>query len=469
MADGLPTVDTSSYPKAGASPSVLDTVGKLQGLEQQSISIDQNKLKLVNDRYGIMSKELQGLMGDPDVDFNKVAARYQNLVNLGLMDSKMMAHSLQDVPTDKAKIPEYLKMKALQAGSIVEALNATYGAPKLVNNGQQDIPSREGVFVKGGIQRDPQGVPFQRQVPPTAEVRDTNPTLPNGQPNPGYGSSSLQGPQAEQPTPGLPVARPAGAPQMAPRPTAPINPSPLPVGTDTLPDGSTRTVGPNTAPRYSPSGLSTGMPPLFEEGKKQYVEDQNLATQKLTAIKPAIQALPLIKGLTTGIGSETYNKALAGLSNLGLVSQGQTDKAAIYQELTKKLANYVSNNPVGQRSDAAQTLAEAASPSPKAQINPALIKLTKDAVILDRVQAARANAFEGQDYSKYGEHRSTFPAKVDERAFGIDLMDPEERGKLLSDMNKKLNSSKAAERAEGQKFRRSLAIVDKLGYIDLSE
>src|SRR6185503_19662944 len=97
----------------------------------------------------------------------------------------------------------------------------------------------------------------------------------------------------------------------------------------------------------------------FEEGKKQYAEDQSNATARMMRAKPAIQALPLMqsKGFLSGPDSEQFTNVVAALKTAGLIdTAAEGDPTAIRQEVTKKLAQYVSGSPVGQRSDAAQTL-----------------------------------------------------------------------------------------------------------------
>src|SRR3989442_252890 len=112
------------------------------------------------------------------------------------------------------------------------------------------------------------------------------------------------------------------------------------------------------------------MSPLFEEGKKAYTEDQANSTRLMQAAKPAIQAYHLMAsdGFLSGPGTEGFTKAVAGLKAWGLIGTAdESDPTAIRQEVTKKLAQYVSNSPVGQRSDNAQILKEASSPNPKVQ------------------------------------------------------------------------------------------------------
>ncbi len=300
-------------------------------------------------------------------------------------------------------------------------------------------------------------MPIQQQVPPTAAGV-----------NPVTGQPAFVGPQSPQNAPGT-VAQPT-----------PVNTSPLPVGPVSSPaiKGQSSNFGGNVlgatveapSPAQSvtdrfpnvPRGPATGMSPMFETGQKQYVEDQNLATGKLTQIQPALQAIPLMKGMTTGPLTDQYNKALAVAKVLGISPTTPNDPVALRQEVNKKLAAYVGQSPLAGRSDAGQALAQAGNPDPKGQINQALVKLTKDAIVQDRIQAARAGAFEGNDYSKYGEHRSTFPARADARAFGIDLMEPDERQKLLDDMKDKANTF------EGKKFWKSLATVKNQGLIDIT-
>lgn len=481
MADGLPVVDTSTYPRAGQGGSVLDTVGKLQGLEAQSIGIDQGKLKLINERYGVVSKELQGLIGDKDLDFNKVAGRFQNLVNLGLIPSDMMAQSLKDVPTDKAKIQDWLQMKLQQAQGIHEAINYGQGRPETFSDNTSVYQGRVSPKPGMGVKIDPNPIATNK-LPVNTQVPE--PETLNGQPNPNFGQTRFNAPASG------PLVTPQQQPQakpplpVAPSNTGPISDPKILWQSDNFKGNVTgATVGPNLAQGGSgASGPISSMPPTYATGLQSYTEDQNLATAKLTAMRPAIQALPLIKGLTTGIGTETYNKALAGLNNLGWLPEGAANKVADYQVINKKLADYLRSSPLAARSDAAQALSQSASPDPKGQINKALVKLTKDAIILDRVQAARTGAFSQldengkprlrSDFHNYGEHRSGFQGSVDEKAFGIDFMEPEERTKLLTDMDKKLNSDKTSERSEAQRFKRSLSIVDRLSNnlgIDLSQ
>lgn len=482
MAEGI---DVSSY-KQPPLPTALDTVQKLGNLQQQkqqiesgALTIDKQKLDLMNQQYGYLIRELNSVGPNPNADdLNKVA---KNAVTMGIIKPDMYANFIRTMPTDPSQMAAFRDKIATTMASTAEAVNFHYGSKGYLDTGNAQTPisttPRQGAVSTGPA------IPTQPSVQSTVLSPETN--------EPG-----LRGPRPPIVPPGMAAGPPRGGPGN-PLPIAPPNVAmPPPVGTsnamyEAQPQPATTAVPtprprsqalPVAPPPLTPNqrvaqgdpGLRTGMSPLFEAGKAQLVTDQNDATGRLTALKPALQALPLLKDLTTGIGTETYNKAIAGLSNLGLVPQGVTDKAAAYQIVNKKLADYLRSSPLAGRSDAAQALSQSASPDPKGQINQALVKLTKDAIVLDRVQIARPGAFTKEtvgpdgktvhspngELDKYGEHRSTFPGKVDERAFGIDLMEPKDRQKLLDEMHKKQNTF------EGKKFWTGLSIAVRQGMID---
>lgn len=444
-------IDTSSY-KLPAQPSALDTLGKMQslrqqqqGIEQGQVNIDRSKLELAIRGLGFMTNEINAV--DPATatpqDFFRIG---QRAVNNKFMTPESYIQFVKEIPTKQADVPKFIQEYNNRAKSIGEVLDWNYGQITQSSDGQTVTPGV--VSRKPGFAGDPSrggfvaiSKPIQQQLPPGT------PTVVNGQPTyVGATPPDLAPGTVSQPTP---VNRP--------------NVGPLPVGRDRLSDGSIREVGPNTAvaplsfkDRF-PQGVPAGNPPLYEEGKKAYSEDQTLATQKLTAVKPAITALSLMKDLRSGPGTETYNKAVAFMKANNIIPTTANDPTAIYQEVNKYLNQYVQGG--GTRSDADLAQRELSNPNVSQQINPALVKLTKNTIALDRIQAARSGAFEGQDFSKYGKHRSTFPSSVSTEAFTIDLLEPQERQKLLGDMLKKKDTK------EGQKFWKSLEIAKRSGVL----
>lgn len=467
-------VDISSYPKPMQAPSALDTLGKLQTLKQQEqgiertgIGIEADKLALMNSRYGILNKELSSLIGKQNLSSDDIVTTGQNLVKLGIIPADMFGKFVSQIPTKQQlqqnpnAAQEFIQQTIDRSRHVNDAVNFHYGVPGFVGNNQTQTPVVTSN--KPGFGVRPTGAPIQMQLPPGQEVatpRGTQllgpqePRLPAGaRPLP----SGLPGQYQPQGSPVMPAA-PANRLPVAPVNTAPIPPGPV---TNSAVMGPSRNFRGNVtkveieppSPQV-PAGPMTSQAPLFEEGKKLYTADQDVSTQKLTQIKPVVAALPIIESIRSGPGTEAFTKAVAGLKTWGLISTAaENDPTALYQEASKKLAQYVSQSGLAQRSDAAQTLAEAASPNPKTQISPALIKLTKDAIIYDRIQAMRSVAFQGNDYSKYGAHRATFPSTIDSKAVGLDLMKPEDRYKLIDEMKKKKNTP------EGKKFWKSLELV----------
>lgn len=462
-------VDTSSYPKPPGPVNVLDTAAKFGNLQQQkqqiessALGIDKQKLDLVNQRFSQMAKGMTALANDPDLTEDKIKTYTQDLVKIGFIPPEMAATFIKTIPStqgmDAAKRNAVLKgtleQHLAQAQTISDAINFQYGQQGMLatGNAQQPIATSP----KFGTRST--GLPIAIQQPPgTSEFSETGQQYYRGVQPPVSAPGMVTAPPMRE---GLPVQPPATTP------TGPI--------TNPAIQGQSSNFGGNVLsavaepPTFNErfQGARGGMsapPPLFEEGKKQLVEDQNIATAKMQAVKPAIQALKLMPGLQTGPGTQQFNDLVAAAKAWGIVdTKAESDPTVLRQEVEKKLAQYVGNSPVAARSDAAQVLAEAGSPNPKKQILPALQQLTRDAIILDRVEAARPNAFEGSKFQEYGKHRSTFPQSIDERAFGIDLMEPEKAQALVKKMAAKYE--KNPRDTEALKFFKSLDIAKKQGF-----
>lgn len=449
--------DVSSYNQP-LPVSPLDMAGKLGSLQQQKLAIDQAKLDQANQGLNYMTRAM-GSLG-PNASIDDYVSVASNAVKQGLVPANQLTSFVERAKA--AKSPQDFYNEFMTAAMTHQEQIAYHlGQPTNVSTGQTVTPAVRSV--KPGFGERPIGMPVQQQAPPTAIGYDDS-----GQPR----ALGAQPPQlapgtAAGPTP-LPAGRPAGLP--VERPMAPPAAVSGPTGpTVRRPDLETPTPNAVVADRFpQPRGAAAGVTPLFEEGKKALTEDQTLAASKLTAVKPAIQALKLMPGLTTGPGTGQFNDLVAAAKAWGIVdTKAEKDPTVLRQELEKKLAQYVGSNPIGARSDAAQTLAEAGSPNPKKQILPALINLTRDAIVLDRVQAARALAFKDKDLSKYGEHRAKFPQSIDEKAFGLDLMPTEESKKLVNQMHSRYK--KNPNDAQALKFFRSLDIAKSQGFFDQSE
>lgn len=436
-------IDTSSYAKPPAYPaqkSLIDQVGDYQKVESQGITINKQKLDLINTQFGLMNQELSTL-ADPEGNNGKpftkeqAAQKLTTFANTYKFPPEVTQHMLGELQASP-DVPMFARKSIIRGMDTNQKVNNLYAQPGSTNNGQTTTPTVTSPMLNGGAPRATMA-PIQQQIPPNQPVIGPD------------NRETLQGPTPAVTPPGT-VAGPSF-----------IAPTPQNFRSATSND----TANNNVVSRYpAPSGPSVGQSPLFEEGKKQYVEDQNLAASKLTDIKPAQLALSLMKDLRSGPGTPTWNHAIALLkANNVIPTQAKDDPTAIYQEVNKYLNQYVQKN--GSRSDADLAQREASNPSVGVQINPALVKLTSSQVARDKIEAARHGAFGSNDYSKYGQHKATFPNKMDQRAFEIDNMEPKERNNLLKEMDRKLNSKNAKDRAEALKFKNSLEVADKQGLV----
>lgn len=451
--------DVSSYNQPFPK-SAIEQAQQYGAVEQQITNIERGKLELAIRNQDQLLRQLQGI--DPETVTPEILRKTgQNAVKMKLVTPEMYAQWATNIPADPAKARDYLKNEMGKAQSINDALNWQYGQMSAVDTGNAIQP----VVTRG---RDQQmysaGAPIPRQIPPTVE-----------QTNPVTGERGLRGVQ-----PSLPIE---GAPQMQPsplsrQPALPVAPPQMaPAGPLPVKSGMSNNLGGNViaAEAEQPSTFAqqfdagarspaTAPTPLFEEGKKSFSSDQQEASQRAMRIKPLAQAIELIQkpGMLSGPLSEQFTQAVAALKTFGLIDQAANDPTAIRQEVAKKLAQYVQGNPVGQRSDSAQILAEASSPNPKAQTIQALLKLSKDAIALDRVQIAMPNVFKDKDFSKYGSHKSVFPQSIDERAFSLDFEKDFGQG-LVDTMAKKLKGN-SKEKSEAEKFFKSLRIAKEQGF-----
>ena len=230
MADGL-SIDTSSYPKPQpvAPTNPLDTMGKVidiqrgqQALQSGGLTIDKQKLDLVNQRFDTMVKDFTALMGRPDLNEDQIRKRIQTDVKLGIVTPEMAGTFITQLPPTQGMKPDqaastlkdHLGTWLNHAQTIKEAIDTQFG-----NQSSTTDDSRTFIVVYNKVLFNGGGfVPSTRmpiQVPPTQPTVNTQRQLPNGEPNPNYLQPGVVGPSAPsgvypaQPQNNLPVASPA--------------------------------------------------------------------------------------------------------------------------------------------------------------------------------------------------------------------------------------------------------------------
>jgi hypothetical protein len=441
-------IDTSTY-KLPTTKSPLDVAQQLGQMENLKTTIDQNKLNYINAQFKLMHDEIDVLANDPAVTKNEVIQRLQakaKAFNAPKPVLDMIAAEFATADTPE-KLHRQLDLNKMRGLSEQQRLNAQYGFQSTIDTGQAVTPTRQ--YLRGGPVSV--GPAVQKQLPPST------PTVEDGVTKP-------LGPQAPVIAPGsgavpMPPADPRMKMQVGPIPGV-AGPSSNFGGTVLRMDAEPpATFAQRFQSSYGPAtGPAASMEPMYATGLQQYTEELKNANNKMTSIRPAMTALKLIPQVTTGIGTPQFNNVVALLKNAGVIptQTADDDPTAIYQQINKYLAQYVGSR--GSRSDADLANQEAGSPSAKHQIQPALLKLVKNGIALDRIDAAKALAYEGKDYQNYAKRSAAFPQSVDERAFSIDMMEPKERSALL----KKMEAEYEKGSAEGKRFERSLAIALKL-------
>ncbi len=425
-------IDTSSYPKALPTTSPLDIAGKIGALEQQKLGIDQAKLNQANQALGYMTRAM-GALG-PNATKEQYVKAAEQATKMGLVPPehlKVFAEKAAAAPDSKTFYNEFMTAAATHQ----EQLNYHIGQNETITDNSKIYQGRRLPANQGGGFVPATEAPLQ--VPPGTPIYDEqNQQVLTGP----------SGPQGIAPYIPTPRARP---PLPAERPTT--------GATGPTVDRTAET--PTTiANRLEP--LKAGPSPLFAEGKEAYTKAQLTASGKAQAIKPAIQALRLMPGLSTGPGTAQFNDLVAAAKAWGLVNiKDDSDPTVLRQELEKKLAQYVGNSPIEARSDASQILAEAGSPNPKKQILPALQNLTRDAIALDRVQILKPNAFKGSDYQNYIKHEGNFPQSIDEKALTLDLMDEKERNNLVKKMQTDYEKGDMTAKKKATRFFQTLKLA----------
>ena len=145
MADGL-SIDTSSYPRPQpvAPTNPLDTMGKVidiqrgqQALQSGGLTIDKQKLDLVNQRFDTMVKDFTALMGRPDLNEDQIRKRIQTDVKLGIVTPEMAGTFITQLPPTQGMKPDqaastlkdHLGTWLNHAQTIKEAIDTQFGTP----------------------------------------------------------------------------------------------------------------------------------------------------------------------------------------------------------------------------------------------------------------------------------------------------------------------------------------------------
>ena len=225
------------------------------------------------------------------------------------------------------------------------------------------------------------------------------------------------------------------------------------------------TVG-NQADLASGGVRTVGLSPQQAADTTEYQGDQTASANISKGLRPVQNALPLIEKLNDvtnfGVGSKQFTKLKTALVNTGVISPDTTD-AAVRQEAGKYLLQSVTQAAGAGRSDEALNATLGSNPNPDTMLKPAVIATIKNKIAMDRQDAALPAAarselgFGAKDLPQgYKTYKGGYYNNTDVRAFGFDLMSPQERAQLLKSLGHPGSPS-------FKRFQYSLDLAQKVG------
>jgi len=452
-------VDTSVYPRANPN-ALTDSANQFLGIANAA---QQNQLlqtanqqthqDLVKGQVSYLANGLGALASKADLSANDMHTFAQRAVQEGIISPETYqaeSAAVDAAGNDPVKLRALATNYALRALSAGEQFNAQFGTPSIINQGNTQTP----VTVSPLTGIHPIGAPIQNTLTP----QDIAATAPIGVNSNNQVVSGTKGQQLTQLGVNPLTAQPDAAP------AAPANallPSPA-----TADGGSANAAPVPLAPLPSgPQGIVTAPAPGAAEAQtevagnsaKQYSSDLAQAANYQQATLPLQKAIPALEALGTtgtGPGTEQLNQIGSFLQSMGVPGIDPTG-IKNYDEAKKYLTQYVNmTGNVGTNDKLAASFAG----NPSTEIsNAAAVDVAKTALSLSRLQNAQVRAFAatGQPSQTYSQFAKDFNANQDPRAYGLDLMDPAQRAKLIG-------SLKGAERT---KFAQSLRNAMTLGLV----
>lgn len=422
-------VQTDFYPKAPAPNAFLDTAQGYVDLARSGTAYQQDQLNLVKDQVGQLVNVFSGLASDPNLSVDTIASQGQRLVELGLIAPEQLATELKAIPPgatgdDLRKMMGNYAIRALDAG---QRFSAQYGTPQMVDTGNALMPTTVSPLT--GIH--PIGAPIQKTLSPQDLASPTTiGTTPQGQPITGTTGQLLEK-AGVNPLTALPQAPQGGNALM---------PASGPGVVTSLPPG-------DVAAQEAAAGVSGQ-----ELGAARVRE--STFQQDITPLLKAIPALEALGTTGTGPGTEQINEIKSFLTSMG-VPGIDVDKIKDFDEARKYLSQYAQT--VGD-TGTNDKLAASFAGNPSVSIsNAAAVDVAKSALALRKLQNAQLMAFEtsGLPESQFSQFASQFNAGQDARAYGIDMMTPEARAKLIGNLSG----------AEKARFAQSLRTAIQLGLV----
>lgn len=451
-------VDTSFYPKA--NPNAMFDTAKNYGeianmalqnklLQKQNVASQQD---IVKSQVNYLANGLGSLASKPDLTADDMHAFATRAVKEGIISPETYQAEMEAVQAtggDPTKLRSLATNYALRAVDAGKAFDLQFGTAGMIDNGQTQTPVSTSPLT--GIHAI--GAPIQTNLTPAQVAAPTTiGVTPAGQPITGTqgqfleaaGANPLTG-QSNPPAPAGGNALMPTAPGAAPQVASPLPPySSLPAAGP----GIVTTPVPGTVEAQTAVGAGSG-------GK--YAEDlqrQSAYQQNVLPLEKAIPALEALGTTGTGPGREQVQAITSFLQSMGVPGM-DTANIKNFDEAKKYLTQFVNQNGNSATND---KLAASFAGNPSVEIsNAAAIDVAKTALSLARMENAQVLSFQqkGLPPAEYLKESAAFNAQQDPRAYGLDLMTPAARTKLIG-------SLKGDDRA---KFANSLRTAIGLGLV----
>ena len=148
-----------------------------QDIQSQQIDVARKNV----DTLGSYISPLAAL--GPKATVGDVMGAAAKAITAGHVDPKVISQVLSDLPADDSAVPGWLQQQQIRFMSIKDQFNAMHPSPTMVNNGQQQIPVRLPQIGNPSVA----GPGIQNQLPPTT------PTFNQATKQPGYLGSTGAG------------------------------------------------------------------------------------------------------------------------------------------------------------------------------------------------------------------------------------------------------------------------------------
>lgn len=438
-------INTDFYPTLQPN-ALLGTAGSVVDLARGALAARQAHQDLVKGQVDYLANGLGALASKADLSADDLLGFGKRAVDEGVLDPNTFAVEMQQVqaagndPQKLRALATQYQLRALDAG---QKFTAQFGTAGTIDTGNTVQPVTTSALT--GIH--PIGEPIQKTLSPSELATPTTiGTTPQGQPITGTTGQLLEKAGVNPLTALPPSAGPAGNALTGQASVAPLAaPSPQPA------QGVVTTL---------PAGEVKAQEAVGESAGQSLAADLRTAANYQNAVTPLEKAIPALEALGstgTGPGTEQINEIKSFLQSMG-APIADTDQIKNFDEARKYLVQFARGGGTGGDPNTNDKLAAAFEGNPSVGIsNAASVDVAKTALSLARLQNAQVRQFQqsGQPEGQYSKWSADFNAKQDPRAYGFDLMSPENRAKLIQGMTPE----------EKAKFVQSLRTAISLGLV----